>query len=548
MKKTVRSLALSLALLSLVASGCEDLGVPPHILPTVITFRAGPRDIVQGQSVQFKVQAAAELGLVRAIIDFRDGTKSDTMVLSGSRDSSQTTHTYLIPGIFRPSLTIEDASGQRAITSDSVYVRDNKKPQISSLLMGTEGLVSSASKDVLVRDFEGDPLTISISPLSPGLVFRLNANNDSIIYYLTNPNDNGSKQGKITVVDQMNRTQEKVINIQFVPRDDISGRVRDRFEGSYLADFKPVVVMQGPLTGWVAVTTGSETVKVPVDAGGRYTFPKLSSTNHTLRAFITNGRDSSFVATYQLAPGDRTFDIGVETNAGTGMPLHRLLSLYQTVNFRLRDPLSSNSSLVGMDLKSSTSVYKYYLVTKGITSSWLNARSLTAEQQVWIEGQIQTRCLAHLPPANRPGIVRSNPNEPLPLRDPYPRETALPYSGYMIVYVNLLPWRNDLTLWDDFYDGVVDCARIALDGGDMPSPPYGLSVSGLVQMIGNSISGNGSMQDQYYIDKTTRAQNTVLDSPSIADMKLDWQVVFETPKFNNNLEAKYFRMPESPIR
>jgi len=544
MKKTIRSLTLSLVLLSFASPGCSDLGVPPHILPTVVTFRAGPRDISQGQSVLFRIQAAAELGLVHAIIDFRDGTKSDTMVLSGNRDSSQTTHTYLIPGIFRPSLTIEDASGQQAITSDSVYVRDNKKPQISNLLMGTEGLVSSASKDVLVRDSEGDPLTISISPLTPGLVFRLNANNDSIIYYLTNPDDNGSKQGKVTVVDQMNRTQEKVVDIQFVPRDDISGRVRDRFEGTYLAGYKPVAVMQGPFSGWVAVTTGIETVKVPVDAGGRYTFPKLSTANHTLRAFITNGRDSSFVATYQVSPGDRTFDIGVETNAGTGMPLHRLLWLYQTANFRLRDPLSWNSCLVGMDLKSNASNYKYYLVTKGITSSWLNARSLTEEQLAWIESQIQARCLAHLSPANRPGIVKGNPNDPLPLRDPYPRETALPYSGYMIVYVNLLPWRNDLTLWDDFYDGVFDCARIALNGGDGPAPPYGLSISGLVQIIGNSISGNGSVQDQYYVDKTARAQNTVLDTPSIADMKLDWQVVFETPKFSNNVEAKYFRMPD----
>ena len=544
MKNPICPLALSLILLSILSPGCDDLGVPPHILPSVTSFSAGPRNISQGQAVQFKVRASAELGLARGIIDFRDGTKRDTVNLSGTNDSAKTSHTYLVPGIFKPTLTLEDASGRRATASDSVYVRVNQLPQIMNRLSGTEASVSRVPKKVLVYDQEGDSLAVTVSPISPGLVFQLSASNDSVIYYLSNRDDNGSKQAKVTAVDQMNRSVEKVIDIVFNPLDDISGSVRDRFEGTYLAGYKTAAVMQGPFTGWVSATVGTETVKVPVDADGKYAFPKLASTNHTLRAFITNGKDSSFVATYQVSSGDHTFDISVETNAGTGMPLHRLLSLYQTVNFRLRDPYSWNSCLVGMDLKNGASGYQYYLVTKGITSSWLNARTLTAEQQDWLVSEIQTRCFAHLPLVNRPRIIKSDPNDPLPLRDPYPRETALPNSGYMIVYVNLLPWRNDLTLWDDFYDGVFDCARIAINGGDGSTPPYGLSLTGLVQMIGKTISGNGSVLDPYYKDKTTRAENTVLDMPSIADMKLDWQVVFETPKFNNNVEAKYFEMPQ----
>ena len=356
MKNSIRSLALSLILLSIVSPGCDDLGVPPHILPSVVSFSAGPKNISQGQTVQFKVRAAAELGLVRGIIDFRDGTKQETVNLSGTSDSAQTSHTYLVPGIFKPTLTIEDVPGRKAITSDSIYVRVNQLPQIIGHLSGTEGSVSRAPKKTLAYDTEGDSLTISVSPVSPGLVFQLNASNDSVIYYLTNRDDSGSKQGKITVVDQMNRTAEQTVSIMFDPLDDISGTVRDRFEGTYLAGYKPVVVMQGPFTGWVAAITGSDTVKVTVDAGGRYAFPKLASANHTLRAFITNGRDSSFVATSKVSPGDRTIDISVETNAGTGMPLHRLLSLYQTVNFRQH---SGGSGLVGSDLKNWPSNYAY---------------------------------------------------------------------------------------------------------------------------------------------------------------------------------------------
>ena len=55
-----------------------------------------------------------------------------------------------------------------------------------------------------------------------------------MIYSVKSRDDNRSKQGKITVVDQLNRTVEKVIDIVFTPLDDISGRVRDRFEGTYL--------------------------------------------------------------------------------------------------------------------------------------------------------------------------------------------------------------------------------------------------------------------------------------------------------------------------
>ena len=178
----------------------------------------------------------------------------------------------------------------------------------------------------------------------------------------------------------------------------------------------------------------------------------------------------------------------------------------------------------------------------------MNSKSLTAEQQGWLADEIQARCFAHLPPANRPRIVRGDPSDPVLLRERSigGLPTTIPYSGYVIVYAYLLQWMSagQLTVWDEFYDGVFDCARVLLNGGDGSSPPFGFSMPALVQMVGKFISGNGSVPDQYYNDKTTRADHTVLDLPSIADMKLDWQVVFETPKYNNNVEAKYFGMIE----
>jgi len=121
----------------------------------------------------------------------------------------------------------------------------------------------------------------------------------------------------------------------------------------------------------------------------------------------------------------------------------------------------------------------------------------------------------------------------------------IPYRGYILVYANFLQTMYDalLTLWDEFYDGVYDCGRIGLNGGSVTVPPYGMSIIALVQKVGKSISGDGMVLEQYYNDRTTRAENTVLDMPSIADMKLDWQVVFESPRYNN-VEARYFEMPE----
>jgi hypothetical protein len=255
-----------------------------------VSFKVTPKSILEGDTVVFRLRAAAENGLARGIIDYRDGTKRDTVMLSGFRDSAQASHSYQVPGIFRPSLTLEDVAGERSMASDSVFVRANQLPQIINSLIGTEGSVSVVPRKALAYDSEGDSLTISVAPLSPGLVFQMNATKDSVVYYLLNPDDNGTKQGKVTVVDQKNRIVEKGIDIEFAPRDDISGRVHDRFEGTYLATYRPAVVMHGPFTGWVEVTSPSKPVRVPVDANGNYALPKLFCKSRPPRVHYERGR------------------------------------------------------------------------------------------------------------------------------------------------------------------------------------------------------------------------------------------------------------------
>ena len=243
--------------------GCSDLGLTPPILPTVVSFKVTPKRILEGDTVLVRLRAAAENGLAWGIIDYRDGTKSDSVRLSGFRDSALTLHAYLAPGIFRPTLTLLDVPGEKSMASDSVFVGANQLPQIINALFGTEGSVTLCATRGVAYDPEGDAFTVSVSPVSPGLVFQLNARKDSVVYYLANPDDNGTKQGKVTVIDQKNRTEEKVIDIVFNPLDDISGRVHDRFEGTYLASYAPAAVMHGPFTGWVESSSMYNTVRVP---------------------------------------------------------------------------------------------------------------------------------------------------------------------------------------------------------------------------------------------------------------------------------------------
>jgi hypothetical protein len=100
-----------------------------------------------------------------------------------------------------------------------------------------------------------------------------------------------------------------------------------------------------------------------------------------------------------------------------------------------------------------------------------------------------------------------------------------------------------LVTWVRPADEAFESAVIGFRGGNVQVAPYGFSVAVIVQKSGASISGTGSVEDPYYDDKSTRAVNTLLEAPSVADMKLDWQVVLESPGFYNDIESKYFALP-----
>ena len=104
---------------------------------------------------------------------------------------------------------------------------------------------------------------------------------------------------------------EKTVPVVVVPRDDITGKVIDYSLGSILATVNPAVVMQGPVTGYADIITGTDSLRLFLDAFGNFKTPKWASAQHRLRAFMTNGIDSSYVSTTILAKGDANVNLKV---------------------------------------------------------------------------------------------------------------------------------------------------------------------------------------------------------------------------------------------
>lgn len=140
MKSSMFRLAPPLIFSGCLFFGCEDLGVTPPVLPSVVSFTADPNSVLEGDTIIFSFRAASQKGLARGIIDYLDGTKRDSVALSGTRDSAHASHVYLQPGWYKPTLTLEDVAGERSGAADTVYVRANSLPVITtSQLWGIEG-------------------------------------------------------------------------------------------------------------------------------------------------------------------------------------------------------------------------------------------------------------------------------------------------------------------------------------------------------------------------------------------------------------------------
>jgi hypothetical protein len=390
----------AILLVSAYQIGCPG-PVNPIIIdspPAIGRFTVSPESIKQGESTTFTFSASDDNSIDRIILDYDDGTADTLKAIGKTSYASSKTKTYSAPGVKTATLSVFDDANQKTAKTVSVGVDAVLAPVFDKTsLPGVEGKVGAYAKRDIAHDPQGLPIALTVVSSDPNLSVTETA--DSIKVAGKNTDVNGSYSIQMKADNNTTSTVQNVTSV-LAARDDISGRVRDALEGTHIAGLYPELVMKGPFTGWVAMKSGTDSVRIPINSDGTFRFAKTVPANHRVYRFATNGADSSFVAYDDFAAGDRVVDAFVHTNAGTDnttgvitrLPLPVLQDLYLQANNGTLDQGTKS-----MDL---TKTNTFYLAGKDIL---LNPQSgvplvgLTPAQQDSVEGAIN-EWKALLPP------------------------------------------------------------------------------------------------------------------------------------------------------
>lgn len=286
--------------------------------------------------------------------------------------------------------------------------------------------------------------------------------NDKILCHGVNENVNGTFSIAVTATNADGKTGQRDYPVVLDARDIISGFVKDVMEGQYATSKNPALSMTSGstnnLSGWEKFDNGA---KAPVDARG-YFKTKLIPGNHLVEAFITNGTDSSLVATCDLGSGDQSFNPAVNTNAGTGWGLATLRNFYYVFNFRRPGIPEIDNKLKGIDLKHAKD-YTYWIAQKETTlvtpAGQVYCPGMTPEQQDSVVSEIM-KYFEWLPESMRPQIHKAGPSEDWPI---YKKADGYYHPNDKILLINRKlpagpPGTNNT--FDDNNDCIVESAWI----------------------------------------------------------------------------------------
>jgi len=409
------------------SNGCKEnlAGPTPVDNPPVITsFSATPGTAKQNQPVTFNFQGTDDNGLTQAILNYEAGA-ADTLAISGTSCTGTRSHAYLSDGIKAPTLTLKDNAGKTTSKSLSLGVDASLPPVFNSVAFsGLEGDTLEAKINSIVSDPQSEALSVIATSLDP--VISAVVAGDKIRVY-GGVDMNGSHQFKVVATNTDGKSSERIYTGVWGPMDKIGGRAFDIMEGQYATGLRPELslttgVNAGNITDGFVIIDGG--VKVKPDKNGHYSYPKVKGGPHTLQAFIagknkvTGNLDSSFVATYDLSPGDQTFDAGVNTNAGitfsdgTNWPLAFFKKLLYVYNFKGFWGPEDEGKLKGANLKVGNT-YTYHIISDNtISPSYLGMSSIGQDS---VEHEIR-KFTDLLPPSWRPQIYKAKPGEAYPAR------------------------------------------------------------------------------------------------------------------------------------
>ncbi len=443
-----------LFLFVLFLAGCKaDEATAPVDTPPAVTTLAVRSIGVRTSLFTFTI-TDSDSPLDSALMLFGDGSTEYLVRAGGKKDVvDSVSHVYALGGAYTAMLKAF-SKGKEGVKDITVAIGD-QPPTINIIsLTGTEGKTTTTPLSTIATDPEGDPFTVEVTSQHPNLIAQITQPN--LQYRGIDSSTNGTYQLKIKLTDPKNRTVEKTIPVNIQPMDDITGKIQDILEGTYLAARRPNLVIQPPYTGWIKI----DGIQLPITPQGNYTSPKLTPQNHTIESFITNGTDSSFIATDTISPGDQTFNPKVHTNTGTQLTLALLRDFYLLTNFG-----NYMNLLGGFDFTNATS-QRFWLSGKDT----LNWRGQTPNQQQALETIIANDWLEELAPNKRPAIYKAQQGESIPFFHT-PRGPA---PGYGLIFIDnssgangtFAPYSNPTN------PPHIERCIITLSNADQQVPPY----------------------------------------------------------------------------
>lgn len=503
-------LGLSLSLFGGCKSDPSSTPPPEDQAPVVNAWSANPPSVIVGGTVNFPYNASDSDSNLDSLVATYEPGSVQKLTPGTQQASGQLSHAYNTPGTYNTTLTAW-SKGKSAQRSASVVVATDPVPVIILNSINTpEGSHKRIAKSAIATD--NGPITFEAVSQHANLVAQFVG--DSLDVRGLDEDVNGTYNLLLRVRDNASNTVEKVVPVTIDPRDVISGRVRDFMEGQYVVAAHPELVMQGPFSGWVKV----DGVAYSVDAAGNFKTGKLIPSSHTIERFLTNGADSSFVATDNVVSGDRVFDAFVHTNAGTGVTLDALRQFYIEANFGL----GIQKKLRGFDFSNAQS-QRYYLAGKDTTIGPIIYHKLLPLQQDGAGYAIENDWLNLLAPNKRPQIYKAPQGESLPVLS----------NGRLIPGTGLIMINNNSGANGTFiaqYESnmlIVESCNITLWNSGSNTPPYYGFIRGTINQEAGSwlCSPTGQVNDGRLGGKTVFHQLFWTDTPTGADIKLLYMVV-----------------------
>ena len=410
MRTFAHLLLLALPILAGCAGDAVDEGAP---LPTA-SIQATPPAIRSREAVTFSI-TTGEAPVDSLLLDFGDNQRVRFDCGGRTGTSWRITHAY--NWRWTAMVVVKAYAGGRFTTTTlAVPVSADDPPIVRSLSIDiNEGDSLCLPLYDLIHDPEGDPFTYSLAISDPGVIIERHL--DTLVVKGRDDDFNG--QARLDVhyawksADSVQHAEVQQIRIAIQPRDQITGTVRDIFDGTEAGTTDPRLILGPPFTAGTVIIDGQA---VSVDlATGRFASPKLKTwVQHTVewRGFTNASGESSFKQRMTVEYGDRELALVFHSNAGTGMSCADLREFFYQANFRFGRAGSSRlNGLVSPD----TGHAQDYLAAQDLDVESHAMRGLTSAQQDLVAGWVAREIDARVPAGSRVPLVRGSGSEPLPV-------------------------------------------------------------------------------------------------------------------------------------